>query len=229
MDSGAEAVDQGEMLEPRRDPPRWASRLVGWITAVWPESRRGRTVATVIVLTALVALVAVAFLLPLLVDTRGVGAVLLGYVAMVISNAVATATFPIPGLSIVGQALIAVYGADHSWILAGVVGGTAMSLGQIPNYAVGAVAIDAVEGRLAGHPKLRHRFDKVIADVERRGWVAVSTLSFIPNPFTTLGDIAAGYSGMRFRTFFLAAWCARLVRALLIAYFGNAFLQGLVD
>jgi uncharacterized membrane protein YdjX (TVP38/TMEM64 family) len=41
--------------------------------------------------------------------------------------------------------------------------------------------------------------------------------------------MAAGYSGMRFRTFYLAAWSARVSRALIIAFLGEAFLSTLLN
>jgi membrane protein DedA with SNARE-associated domain len=168
----------------------------------------------------------IAFALPLLVDAREPATRFVGYVA-VFSNAVSTATIPIPFLSILGQGLIAWYGAEHSVILAGLIGGTAMSVGQIPNYAVGAVSMPAVESRIAQRPRLHRRVLAIVADVERRGWVTVFLLSFVPNPFTTFGDMAAGYSGMRFRTFYLAVWSARIIRALIIAFLGQAFLDAL--
>lgn len=192
-------------------------------------SRGGRVVATVIVFGVLLALIALAVLLPLLADTTSPGALLLGYVAIALSNAVSTFTIPTPGLSVLGQGLIAWYGADHVPVIAGLIGGTAMAIGQIPSYALGAVAMDSVQDRIAGRPRLEARVDDVIASVERRGWVAVSLLSLIPNPFTLFGDMAAGYSGMPFRTFFLAAWIARVIRALIIAFLGAAFLETLVE
>jgi membrane protein DedA with SNARE-associated domain len=186
-------------------------------------------VAALLLALALLAVVALAFALPLLADASNPATRFFGYVAIFVSNAVSTATIPIPFLSILGQGLIAWYGAEHSAILAGLIGGTAMSVGQIPNYAVGAVSMPAVEARVAERPRVHRRMVRIVADVERRGWLAVSLLSFVPNPFTTFGDMAAGYSGMRFRTFYLAAWSARVIRALIIAFLGDAFLSTLLE
>lgn len=222
-------ADRAPGLQQLREPPRWAKRFVGWVERVWPESRRARVAAAIILALALMALIAIAFALPLVVDATNPGQRLLGYAAIFFSNAVSTATIPIPFLSILAQALIAWYGAESSPVLAGLIGGTAMSVGQIPNYAVGAVSMPAVERRLAARPRLRRRALAIVADVERRGWIAVFALSFIPNPFTTFSDMAAGYSGMSFRTFYLAVWTARVIRALIIAFLGQAFLDAVLE
>lgn len=216
-------------LVPQREPPRWARRLVETASRLWPEGRRARIVVGTLLGLLLAAIIAIAFALPLAVDARDSATRAVGYLAIIVTNAVSTATLPIPFLSILGQALIAWYGAEDSAILAGLIGGTAMSLGQIPNYAVGAVSMNAVEVRISGRPRLHQRIHRIVADVERRGWVAVSLFSFIPNPFTTFSDMAAGYSGMRFRTFYLAVWSARVVRALIIAFLGEAFLSSILE
>ncbi|MGI9556660.1 MAG: VTT domain-containing protein [Solirubrobacterales bacterium] len=215
------------MSSERPPPPGWTVWLLETVQRLWPEGKRARTIVTVLLVTALVALIAFAFLLPFAVDDSTPGAVILGFVAIFIVNAISTFTIPTPGLSILGQALIAYYGAQVDPILAGVVGGTAMAVGQIPNYAVGSVAWGAVETRISDRPKLQERVNAVADRVERRGWLAVSTLSFVPNPFTLFGDMAAGYSRMPFGVFFLAAWGARLARSLIIAFLGAAFLDGL--
>lgn len=229
MAAETEPGETSTTLRPRRDPPAWTVKFVGWVQRIWPEGRRARIVATTLLAVALVAIIGLAFALPLLVDARQTSTRLLGYVAIVVSNAVSTATIPIPFLSILGQALIAWYGAEHSPILAGLIGGTAMSIGQIPNYAVGAVSMPAVEKRVAERPRLHDRVLRIVADVERRGWVAVFLLSFVPNPFTTFSDMAAGYAGMRFRTFYLSAWSARIIRSLIIAFLGGAFLDAVFE
>ena len=74
----------------RPPPPGWTVWLLDTVERLWPEGKRARTVVTVALIAALIALIAFAFLLPFLVDDRTTGSVILGFVAIFIVNAVAT-------------------------------------------------------------------------------------------------------------------------------------------
>lgn len=156
-----------------------------------------------------------------------------GYFGVFITNLASTATFyfPVPGLTAAAQALIATEGANarFPWLV-GVAGGLGMALGEVTAYYAGYLGAELVRGRELPGPK---RFHSTIERVTRRiswlmdhyGMPTLFVLSAIPNPLFEIAGLTAGSVRMPFRRFFLAVTSGKIVRGILIAYYGDNFLD----
>lgn len=156
-----------------------------------------------------------------------------GYASVFLMNLASTATFyfPVPGLTAAAQALIATEGADarFPWLV-GVAGGLGMALGEITAYYAGYLGSELVRGRELPGPK---RFHPTIERITRRiswlmnhyGMPTLFVLSAIPNPLFEIAGLTAGSVRMAFRKFFVSVTAGKIVRGILIAYYGDNFLH----
>ena len=158
-----------------------------------------------------------------------------GYAGVFLTNLASTATFyfPVPGLTAAAQALIATEGSkDRFPWLVGIFGGAGMALGEVTAYYAGYLGAEMVRGRDLPGPK---RFHKTINRItERIGWLmhhygmaTLFTLSAVPNPLFEVAGLTAGSVRMQFRRFIVSVTAGKIVRGILIAYYGDDFLHAL--
>jgi membrane protein DedA with SNARE-associated domain len=154
------------------------------------------------------------------------------YVGVFLTNLASTATFffPVPGLTAAAQTLIATEGEKSStpWLV-GIAGGAGMAVGEITAYYGGYLGAELVRGREFGGPKrLRRVIERVVGGVnwlmKRWGMATLFVLSAIPNPLFEVAGLTAGSVRMPFRRFLLSVTAGKVLRGILLAYYGaNAF------
>ncbi|MBI5289979.1 MAG: VTT domain-containing protein [Chloroflexi bacterium] len=157
------------------------------------------------------------------------------YFSIFITNLASTATFfiPVPGLTAAAQTLIATQGesSDLPWLI-GVAGGAGMAAGEITAYYGGYLGAELVRGRELPGPRAFHgTIERVVRWVnwlmDRWGMLTLFTLSAIPNPAFEIAGLTAGSVRMSFRRFIVSVTAGKIVRGVLIAYYGQDFLDGL--
>ena len=154
------------------------------------------------------------------------------YVGVFLTNLASTATFfiPVPGLTAAAQTLIATEGdkSGTPWLV-GIAGGAGMAVGEITAYYGGYLGAELVRGREFGGPqRLRRIVERVVGGVnwlmKRWGMATLFVLSAIPNPLFEVAGLTAGSVRMPFRRFLLSVTAGKVLRGILLAYFGaNAF------
>jgi membrane protein DedA with SNARE-associated domain len=161
----------------------------------------------------------------------------LGYASVFLMNLASTATvfFPVPGLTAAAQALIATEGenARLPWLV-GIAGGLGMAIGEITAYYGGYLGAEMVRGRELPGPK---RFHAMLGRVLHAiGWLinrwgvpTLFVLSAIPNPFFEVAGLTAGSVRMPFRQFLVAVTGGKIVRGILIAYYGADLWDGVTS
>lgn len=156
------------------------------------------------------------------------------YFSIFLTNLASTATFfiPVPGLTAAAQTLIATQGASSRfpWLV-GVAGGTGMAAGEITAYYGGYLGAELVRGReLPGPKRLHGTIQRVIGWINwlmnRWGMLTLFVLSAIPNPVFEIAGLTAGSVRMPFRRFIVSVTAGKVVRGILIAYYGQNFLDG---
>jgi membrane protein YqaA with SNARE-associated domain len=220
LESAAEAVAR------RAQSPldRFVLRATGWFAA-------HTTIRLVVAATALVLALTPGIVLVLFPDLtdRLTG---LSYGGVFLTNLASTATFyfPVPGLTLAAQTIIATEGdnARFPWLVA-IVGGLGMALGEVTAYYAGYLGAEIVRGReFSGPKRLRGVVERVLRGIgwlmDRWGMATLFVLSAVPNPLFEIAGLTAGSVRMSFRRFLLAVTTGKLLRGLILAYYGvNAF------
>ncbi len=156
------------------------------------------------------------------------------YASVFVTNLASTATFfiPVPGLTAAAQTLIATQGesAQFPWLV-GVAGGAGMAAGEITAYYGGYMGAELVRGRDLPGPRAFHgAIERAVRWInwlmDRWGMLTLFTLSAIPNPAFEIAGLTAGSVRMSFRRFIVSVTGGKIVRGLLIAYYGQDFLDG---
>jgi len=191
------------------------------------DSRRAQIVAALIVMVVIMVPSVLLLLLPIWVDLGEERFKGLGYAGIFLANLASTATvfIPVPGLTAAGQALIISGGDNLNPILAGVLGGTGMALGEITAYAAGAVGREMAEGRrVGGPPWFRRAVERVIRWIgwlmAHYGMLTLFVLSAIPNPAFEIAGLTAGSVRMRFWRFMTSVMAGKITRGLILAFIG---------
>ena len=191
------------------------------------ESRRAQIVAALIVMVVIMVPSVLLLLLPIWVDLGEERFEGLGYAGIFLANLASTATvfIPVPGLTAAGQALIISGGDNLNPILAGVLGGTGMALGEITAYAAGAVGREMAEGRRLGGPRWFQRaVERVIRWIgwlmAHYGMLTLFVLSAIPNPVFEIAGLTAGSVRMKFWRFMTSVTAGKITRGLILAFLG---------
>jgi membrane protein DedA with SNARE-associated domain len=151
-----------------------------------------------------------------------------GYFGVFVTNLLSTSTvvIPVPGLTATGQALIIREG-EHSaypWLI-GLLGGTAMGLGEVTLYYAGYLGAELARGREIPGPRwfrsgVRRMTSGTRWLMAHWGMVTLFVLSAVPNPFFEVAGLTAGSVRMSFRRFFIAAVAGKILRGILLAYLG---------
>jgi membrane protein DedA with SNARE-associated domain len=208
---------------------RLVLRLSGWLAE--------HTVIRVVVAASLLAAALIPGLIFLAFPDLTDGLEGFGYASVFLMNLASTATFfiPVPGLTAAAQALIATEGADarFPWLV-GVMGGLGMAVGEITAYYAGYLGAELARGREFPGPERVKRFvDRVLRGVhwliDRWGMPTLFVLSAIPNPLFEFAGLTAGSVRMQFRRFFIAVTGGKIVRGLLLAYYGEDVFNAIRD
>jgi membrane protein YqaA with SNARE-associated domain len=218
-DSAVEASTQPQRAETRFD--RFVLRATRWFA----EHTIIRLIAAAVALTLTLTPGIALLINPDLTD-RIEG---LGYTSVFLMNLASTATFyfPVPGLTAAAQALIATEGesSDFTWLV-GVLGGLGMAAGEVTAYYAGMIGAELVRGRDLPGPKRFHgAMQRAINGVnwlmKRWGMLTLFVLSAIPNPLFEVAGLTAGSVRMQFRRFIVSVTGGKIVRGLLLAYYGD--------
>lgn len=208
---------------------RFVLRVSGWLAE--------HTVIRVVLAVSLLALALIPGLILLINPDLTDGLEGFGYASVFLMNLASTATFffPVPGLTAAAQALIATEGDDarFPWLV-GILGGFGMAVGEITAYYAGYLGAELARGRELGGPRWIKRFlDRVLAGVhwliDGWGFPTLFVLSAIPNPLFEIAGLTAGSLRMPFRRFFVAVTAGKIVRGLLLAYFGQDVFEAIRD
>ncbi len=158
-----------------------------------------------------------------------------GYFGVFLTNLASTATFyfPVPGLTAAAQTLIATEGENDNfpWLV-GIAGGIGMAVGEVTAYYAGYLGAEMVRGRELPGPKRFHStINRITARIswlmDRWGMATLFTLSALPNPLFEIAGLTAGSVRMPFRRFLVSVTSGKIVRGVLIAYYGADFLDAL--
>lgn len=220
LESAAEAVAR------RAESPfdRFVLRTTGWFAE--HTTIRLVVAATALVLALTPGVVLLAF--PDLTD-RLTG---LSYGGVFLTNLASTATFyfPVPGLTLAAQTIIATEGDDSGvpWLV-GISGGLGMALGEITAYYAGYLGAEIVRGReFRGPRRLQRTIERILHGIgwlmNRWGMATLFVLSAVPNPLFEIAGLTAGSVRMSFRRFLVAVTTGKILRGMILAYYGvNAF------
>jgi len=218
-------VENREGSPDRADDRHWSASIYTWIEDRLPKSRRGRVLIAILlgllVLVPSVGLLIVTIVVPDLTERLEA----LGYGGVFLANLASTATvfIPVPGLTAAGQTLIVTQGKELNPIIVGLLGGTGMALGEVTAYAAGAAGSEAAgEGRLRAPRFVRPAVERLIGRIDwlmhHYGFVTLTVLSAIPNPFFELAGLTAGATRMNFWRFMIAVLIGKNIRGLLLAF-----------
>ena len=132
-----------------------------------------------------------------------------GYAGVFAISLISSATIfiPIPGFA----AVLALSGSLDP-ILLGIAAGAGSAIGELSGYLAG----------IAGHSAVQNSkiFRSNKKQVEKYGAPAIFVLAFVPNPIFDLAGIAAGAIRMEWWKFLLATGAGKILRFILLAYFG---------
>jgi membrane protein YqaA with SNARE-associated domain len=223
MSTGEPAID-ASVTAPRRAHTR-ADRAVLRATAWFAEHTIIRLVAAAVALTITLLPGLVLWVYPEFKD-KLLG---FGYASVFLMNLASTATFyfPVPGLTVAAQTLVSTEGdSSHFPWLVGVLGGLGMAVGEITAYYAGMIGAELVRGRdLPGPRRFHAAMQRAINGInwlmKRWGMLTLFVLSAVPNPLFEVAGLTAGSVRMQFRRFIVSVTGGKIVRGLLLAYYGN--------
>lgn len=130
-----------------------------------------------------------------------------GFLAMLLSSA--TVILPAPGIAVV----VALGSTVSSPVLLGIVAGIGATLGEITGYLAGYSGHKIVEEQKY-YAKM-HKF------IEKYGFIAITLLAFIPNPFFDIAGIIAGSTKYPLKLFLTAVLIGKIGKCILAAYAGS--------
>lgn len=158
------------------------------------------------------------------------------YASVFLLNLASTATFyfPVPGLTLAAQTLIATEGdgSEFPWLV-GAVGGTGMALGEVTAFYAGMLGAEIARGRqVPGPERFRPYVERAVRFVgwlmRRWGMATLFVLSALPNPLFEVAGLTAGSVRMRFRRFIVPVTAGKIVRGVLLAYYGTDVFEGIL-
>lgn len=213
--------------------PGWSRSLVSRLDRALPASGRSRIAAIVGLVAALIAVaISASRLLLLLFDTFDV----LAYAGLFVTNWVANGGLlvPVPGLRLIGWVMIVQQGGTLDPLIAGLVGGVAMALGQTSLYVMAASARESVAhhathgpsrlSEMASGPRAQAARVRLERLLHEHGVATIVGVSLVPTPLTTVAAGTAGAMGFGFRRFLLASLVGRLGLGLVLAYLGDSLM-----
>jgi membrane protein DedA with SNARE-associated domain len=228
------ARDAAEPLDdPARPEPRAYTRFDRGVLRVSGWLAEHTTIRLIVAVTALLLALAPGAILLFASDDFVDSVEGFSYAGVFLTNLASTATFyfPVPGLTAAAQALITTESEDSIPWLVGIAGGLGMALGEVTAYYGGYLGAELVRGReMPGPERLRAWAERIVRRVnwlmDRWGMATLFVLSAIPNPLFEVAGLTAGSVRMPFRRFFVAVTAGKIVRGLLLAYFGDDVWDG---
>ena len=132
-----------------------------------------------------------------------------GYLGAFLISLITSATIflPVPGI-----VLIAGLGASFDPVLIGLAAGAGSALGELTGYMAGFSGQVVFENSRF-YPRLERW-------MRRRGFIAITVLSFVPNPFFDVAGATAGALRFPLWKFLLACFVGKGVRYILVAWLG---------
>ncbi len=130
-----------------------------------------------------------------------------GYAGVFIISLLSAATIfiPAPGWA----AVIALGGILNPYVV-GIVAGVGSGIGELTGYMIGNGARYVTRKEIANHKKL----------IKRYGIWLIFVLAFVPNPLFDVAGLVAGASKIDIWRFLAATIAGRIIRFILLAYFG---------
>jgi len=130
-----------------------------------------------------------------------------GYIGVFVISLLSAATIFIPAPGWV--AVIALGGVLNPYIL-GIVAGIGSGIGELTGYMIGNGARTLSHREIDAQKKL----------IKKYGMWVILALAFIPNPFFDVAGLVAGALKIPVWKFLLATIIGRILRFILLAYFG---------
>ncbi len=183
-------------------------------------------------ITLILGLAAFVSFLPLLLGVDSEDLESLGYPGVFIANFLGTATlfFPVPGLTAAGQALIVALSDNLNPNLVALLGGSGMALAELTAYGAGRglrelssereMPVKGVVGRC-----LRYAAGVIDRLMLNYGVPTLFILSALPNPLFEFAGVTAGAVRMNLWKFLAPVVVGKMLRAFLLAYLGQRFLD----
>jgi uncharacterized membrane protein YdjX (TVP38/TMEM64 family) len=134
-----------------------------------------------------------------------------GYLGLLVVSIVGNATVLLPVPSLAATFLA---GGIFNPVLAGVVSGAGMAIGELSGYLAGYGGTGLVE---TGDWS---RFQRLQGWMRRHGLLTIFVLSVIPNPVFDLAGIAAGVLHFPIGRFLLACFLGKTIKGLALAFLG---------
>lgn len=206
-----------------------ALQSVGSRLALQRVTRRGLVVAGVLLLVALVTISAT---LPLAFGLGREDLEPLGYPGVFVANFLGTATvfIPVPGLTALGQALVVGLAKTLNPVAVALAASAGMTLAESTAYLTGMIGRAVSEER--GSP-LKGRLGVIARRAARAvdrlmmryGFLTLLVLAAVPNPIFEFAGITAGAVRMNFFRFLIAVAIGKTIRALILAFLGDHFVD----
>ena len=133
------------------------------------------------------------------------------FLVMLISSA--TVILPAPGLVAVFAA-----GRAYDFFLTGIAGGLGSAIGEMTGYMFGYGSSGFITKEYESLYKKTKRW------MGKHGFLIIFIFSVIPNPLFDLAGIAAGSLGYPWQKFFTACLLGKLIKSIIVAYFGYVML-----
>ncbi|TET16124.1 MAG: DedA family protein [Dehalococcoidia bacterium] len=132
-----------------------------------------------------------------------------GYLGAFLISLITSATIilPVPGIVLIGA-----LGTAYDPVLIGLAAGAGSALGEITGYMAGFSGQVVFENSRF-YPRLERW-------MTRRGFIAITVLSFVPNPFFDVAGATAGALRFPLWKFLLACFVGKAVRYSLVAWLG---------
>ena len=132
-----------------------------------------------------------------------------GYLGAFLIAVAASATIilPVPGIVWIGA-----LGLDYNPVLIGLAAGAGSAVGELTGYMAGFSGQVVFENSRF-YPRLEQW-------MRRRGFIAISVLSFVPNPFFDVAGATAGALKYPLWKFLFACFAGKTVRYILVAWLG---------
>jgi len=134
-----------------------------------------------------------------------------GYLGLFVVSVIGNATILLPAPSLAATFLA---GGIFSPVLAGVVSGAGMAIGELSGYMAG------YGGTAILDPRDLERFEKLQEWMRRHGLLTIFVLSVIPNPIFDLAGVAAGMLHFPPQRFLLACFLGKTAKGLAFAFAG---------
>ncbi len=134
----------------------------------------------------------------------------IGYVGIVLANAIGSATIVLPVPAI---ATVIVGATIWNPVLVGFAGGTGSTIGEFTAYVAGASARSSVDRILADNKW----YSRSETWMRRHGFLTVFMLAITPNPFMDFAGLASGSLGYSAWRFLAACWLGKTIKYMSIA------------